>query len=194
MDEHADEMKATKQRLAGLEQYARQSRLAMEANGLLDIKTRERTEGAAAAVQAKHGDSCSANRVYPDPMCLTSFGDNSIGPPALPRSRNDALVGNGAAAPKSCPTLGDAHNTRFSLRVWKMNRLTRDETAEPVSRDQILRRERRQGNIHFPCSADHEQDWQPHPVVPYSAICVTIHTYIHQQPRVAYSLQAQPLQ
>ena len=21
---------------------------------------------------------------------------------------------------------------------------------------------------HFPCSADHEQDWQPHPVDPYS--------------------------
>ena len=35
-------------------------------------------------------------------------------------------------------------------------------TAEPVSRDQILRRERGQGkNVHSPCSADHEQDWQP---------------------------------
>ena len=32
-----------------------------------------------------------------------------------------------------------------------MSWLTRDETAEPVSRDQILRRERGQGNIHFPC-------------------------------------------
>ena len=41
-------------------------------------------------------------------------------------------------------------------------------TAEPVSRDQILRREHGQGNIHFPCSADHEQDWQPYPVDPYS--------------------------
>ena len=49
-----------------------------------------------------------------------------------------------------------------------MSRLTRDETAEPVSRDQILRRERGQGNIHFPCSADHVQDWQPYPVDPYS--------------------------
>ena len=49
-----------------------------------------------------------------------------------------------------------------------MSRLTRDGTAEPVSRDQILRRERGQGNIHFPCSADHEQDWQPYPVDPYS--------------------------
>ena len=39
------------------------------------------------------------------------------------------------------------------------------------SRDQIFRHERGQGNIHFPCSADHEQDWQPYPVDPYSAIC-----------------------
>ena len=31
----------------------------------------------------------------------------------------------------------------------EMSRLTRDETTEPVSRDQTLRRKRRQGNIHF---------------------------------------------
>ena len=59
-----------------------------------------------------------------------------------------------------------------------MNRPTRDGTAEPVSRDQILRHARGQGNINFPCSADHEQDWQPYPVDPYSAICDD-HTYIH---------------
>ena len=35
-----------------------------------------------------------------------------------------------------------------------MRGLPRDETAEPVSRDQILRRERGRRNIHFPCSAD----------------------------------------
>ena len=60
------------------------------------------------------------------------------------------------------------------------SRLTRDGTAEPVLRDQILRRERRQGNIHFPSSADQEQDWQPYPVGPYSAICDGIykHSYI----------------
>ena len=65
-----------------------------------------------------------------------------------------------------------------------MSRLTRDGTAEPVSRDQILRHARGQGNIHFPCSADHEQDWQPYPVDPYSAICddhTYIHTYIHNR-------------
>ena len=59
-----------------------------------------------------------------------------------------------------------------------MSRLTQDKTAEPVSRDQILRREQGQENINFPCLADHEQDWQPHPVGPYSAICDD-HTYIH---------------
>ena len=40
--------------------------------------------------------------------------------------------------------------------------------AEPVSRDQILRRERGQGNIHFPGSTDLEQDWQPYPVDLYA--------------------------
>ena len=54
-------------------------------------------------------------------------------------------------------------------------------TAEPVSRDQVLRHERGQGNIHFPCSADHVQDWQPYPVDPCSCfmcdhvVCVTMH-------------------
>ena len=55
-----------------------------------------------------------------------------------------------------------------------MSRLTRDGTAE----QQILRRERGQGNVLFPCSADHEQDWQPYPVDPYSCYMCD-HTYIH---------------
>ena len=52
-----------------------------------------------------------------------------------------------------------------------------DGTAEAVSRDQILRHARGQGNIRFPCSADHEQDWQPYPVDPYSCYMCD-HTYI----------------
>ena len=40
-------------------------------------------------------------------------------------------------------------STKFSLSM-EMSRLTRDGAAEPVSRDQILRRERGQGNFHFP--------------------------------------------
>ena len=52
-----------------------------------------------------------------------------------------------------------------------MSRLTRDGTAETISRDQIFRRERRQGNMNFPCSADHEQVWQPCPVDSYCYKC-----------------------
>ena len=50
-----------------------------------------------------------------------------------------------------------------------MSRLRRDGPAESVSRDQILRRE-------FLCSVDqHEQNWQPCPVDPYSCyMCVHI--------------------
>ena len=50
----------------------------------------------------------------------------------------------------------------------EISRLARNGTAKPVSRDQILRRKRAQGIIHYPCSADHEQDWQPYLVDPYS--------------------------
>ena len=45
----------------------------------------------------------------------------------------------------------------------------RDRTAGAVLRNQIIRRERGQGNIHFPCSADHEE-------VAYVALH-DIHTY-----------------
>ena len=61
-----------------------------------------------------------------------------------------------------------------------MSRLTRARSAEPVSRDQILRHERGQGNIHFSCSADDVQDWQPYPVDSYSCYMYD-HTYIHIQ-------------
>ena len=39
--------------------------------------------------------------------------------------------------------------------------MTRDRTADPVSGDHILRRERGQGNTNFPCSADNKWDWPP---------------------------------
>ena len=60
----------------------------------------------------------------------------------------------------------------WMLRIqYSSIRLTRDGTTEPVSRDRILRRERGQGNIHFPFSGDDKQYWQPYPVGPYSDIC-----------------------
>ena len=89
------------QRVSSLEQDAREPRLAMEADGQAHTKTRERTEGAATAVQALHGDSCSATRVHPDPMYSTSFGNDCTGPPTPSYSGENALVDNGAAAPKS---------------------------------------------------------------------------------------------
>ena len=42
-------------------------------------------------------------------------------------------------------------------------------------------RERGQGNVNFLCSADHEQDWQPYPVDPYSCYMCD-HTYLYTYP------------
>ena len=60
-----------------------------------------------------------------------------------------------------------------------MSRLTRDGTAESVSRETKFSGARTgTAGIHFPCSADHEHDWQPYPVDSYSAICDD-HIYMH---------------
>ena len=56
--------------------------------------------------------------------------------------------------------------------------MTRDGTSITVARDQILRRERGQGHVYFPCSGDDVQDWQPYPVDPYPCY-ICDHTYIH---------------
>ena len=61
--EKPKKIRATEQRLSNLEHDARQPHFFMEADVPADKKTCERTEGAATAVQAKHGDSCSAKRV-----------------------------------------------------------------------------------------------------------------------------------
>ena len=93
--------RGTGQREASQEQEARQSRLVMEADGPANTKTRERTEGAAIAVQAMHGDSFSACRVDPGPKTnSTSFGMMAE-PPDLP-CREDVLIEDSAAASKSC--------------------------------------------------------------------------------------------
>ena len=102
-------MRVKDQREASPEQDAWQPRLVMMADGQADKKTRERTEGAATAVQAMHGDSCSANRVDPDPMFYQR--DDCTGPPALPCSRENALVDSGAAAPKSCHSPSEMRTT-----------------------------------------------------------------------------------
>ena len=72
------------QRFTRLVHDAQQQRFAMATDRPANTKTRERTEGAATAVQAKHGNSCPTDRVDPDTMCSTSFGDDCTGPPAPP--------------------------------------------------------------------------------------------------------------
>ena len=69
-------------------------------------KTRKRTEDVS-TVQAKHGDIYSEKKVDPDLMCLTSFGDDSTEPPALPRCRDDTMIDKGADAPKPCLSPGE---------------------------------------------------------------------------------------
>ena len=68
----------------------------------------------------------------------------------------------------------------------------RDGTAEPVSRDKILRHARAQGDINFPCSADHEQDWQPYPVDPYSTIICGDYTYIQTYTQTQQQIELYP--
>ena len=132
LNELSENLKRANQRVASLEQDARQPRLAMGADEPSDTNTPKGTEGAAKAVQAIHADSFSANRVDPDPMCSTSFGVKAE-PPALP-CRDDLLVENGAASPKSClspleirsPTAADG-----LLRAGKASTTTRITFYQP---------------------------------------------------------------
>ena len=101
-DRYVEEMtRLLEQQLASQEQDARQPRLAMEADGLANTKPRKRTEGAATAVQAMHGDSCSATRVEPGPKTNSACFGVMAESPDLP-FRDDVLVENGTASPKSC--------------------------------------------------------------------------------------------
>ena len=63
--ENQEELKTNDQHEESLEQDARQPRLAMVADGSADKETRERTEGAAKAVQAMHGDSFLLDGLIP---------------------------------------------------------------------------------------------------------------------------------
>ena len=94
--ENPADLRRTDQRVASLEQGARQPRLAMEADVETDKKTRERTEGAAKAAQAMSRDSFFAKRIEDGPKSSSSFSV-IVGPPALP-CRDDVVVENGAAA------------------------------------------------------------------------------------------------
>ena len=75
----------------------------MEGDGPANTKTQERTEGAATAVQAMRGDSCTtAQRVQDGPMTNSICFGMMAESPALP-CRDDVVVKSGDAAPASCP-------------------------------------------------------------------------------------------
>ena len=60
-----------------------------------------------------------------------------------------------------------------------MSRLTRDGTAEPVWRDQILRHARRQGNMIFPVQLTTSRIGNLTRLIHTLLYVMTIHTYIH---------------
>ena len=60
-----------------------------------------------------------------------------------------------------------------------MSRLTRDGTAEPVSRDQILRHARGQGNIIFPVQLTTSRIGNLTRLIHTLLYVMTVHTYIH---------------
>ena len=102
MVSHVEEQtELLEKRLTRREHGARQPRLAMDADGPADTKTRERTEGAATAVQAMRGNGFSARRVEPSPNTnSTGFGMKAE-PLAFPCG-DDAVVESGGAASESC--------------------------------------------------------------------------------------------
>ena len=90
------------QRSASLEQDARRLRLAMEADVRKTTKTCKWTEGAAAAERVISGDNKSSAKVDPDSICRASIDEDYTGSAAYLCKRDDALVDNGATAPKPC--------------------------------------------------------------------------------------------
>ena len=141
LNEFHDDLKDGMRRLieqyaARLEQDARQSRLASEADGPADTKTRERTESAATAVQAIPGDGFSARPVEPGPnINSTSFGVKAEHL-TLP-CRNEVVVESGVAAYESClPSLEMRSSTAAGGFSSHRRSLTASETTsnEPFLR------------------------------------------------------------
>ena len=122
------------QHLTSLEPGARQPRLAMMADRHANTKTREHTEGAAKAIEAMHGDSFSSRRVESGPKTnSTSFG--MMAKPTYLPCKEDVLVENGDASPKSC--LPSLKMRKYISRRW----LTSHLFGSTRSRRRIQRRQ-----------------------------------------------------
>ena len=136
LDEISDETRMMDQHLTSLEHGDRQPRLAMEADGPANTKTRERTEGAATAVHAMRGDGFSARWVEPGSNTnSTSFGVKAE-PPDLP-CREDVLVEDGATSPKSCLPFMEMRSPTAAgglLPTGEASTATRTTSNEPLLR------------------------------------------------------------
>ena len=73
-----------------------------------------------------------------------------------------------------------------------MSRLTRDGKAEPVSRDQILRHARGQGNIIFPVQLTTSRIGNHTRLIHTLLYVMTIHTYIPSHPISLHSVLSHP--
>ena len=101
MSHFEEQTEILEKRLTRLEHGARQPHLAMEADEPANTNTQESTEGAATAVQAMRGNSCTTEqKVQNGPKTSITFGVEAE-PPDLP-VREDVLIEDGATAPESC--------------------------------------------------------------------------------------------
>ena len=76
--------------------------------------------------------------------------------------------------------MNTAVHTRFSLSMG-MSRMTRDGTAEPVSRDEILRHARGQGDIIFPVQLTTSRIGNLTRLIHTLLYVITIHKYIRAE-------------
>ena len=107
----------------------------MEADGPANIKTQERTEGAATAVQAMRGDSCTtAQRVQDGPMTNSTCFTTMAEAPALP-CRDGVVVKSGDAAPDSCLPSMEMRTTTTAgglASTGEVSTATRTTSNEPL--------------------------------------------------------------
>ena len=142
LDEISDETRVMDEHVTSLEHGARQPRLAMEADGPTNTKTRERTKGAAVGVQAMRGDRCTtAQKVQDGPMNSITFGMEAE-PPDLP-CRDGVLVEGGDAAPRSyLPSLEMRSPTAAGgwLSSHRQNLHNNGDQFQPVTSSVLLDR------------------------------------------------------
>ena len=129
-------MRRLEQHLLSQEQDARQPRLAMEADGPANTKTQERTEGAATAVQAMRGDSCTAEQKVQDgPKTSITFGVEAE-PPDLPCRENVLVEDDATALEPWLPSLEMRSPTAAAglLPPGEASTATRTTSNEPLLR------------------------------------------------------------